>query len=233
MIGRYLLKSKKQGVHANIFAARSSVVLEWVLVEGINRNIFSLRDVVKERNISIGTVQKVFEVLVLYGILKTEGVRTAKRFFLHNPKLLLKNWTEAYSIVKKCKMWNYRSGFGSKKEMLKELEKSGLLKKVALALHSAAEVHGYKNTNLETLELYMLEPDLRLKLEKVLRLEEQERGYEILLIEPFYKSLLKDEGVSPPLLTYLDLYHFPLRGLEQAEFLEQRHRDLKNIYHKR
>lgn len=37
---------------------------------------------------------------------------------------------------------------------------------------------------------------------------------------------------SPFLLTFLDLYHFPLRGQEQAEFLAERMATLKRIYKK-
>jgi hypothetical protein len=90
---------------------------------------------------------------------------------------------------------------------------------------------------LDTLELYLLDPTIRPKLENVLQLEPQERGYEVLLIEPYYKSLVelgessgKNIGISPVLLTFLDLYHFPLRGQEQAEFMAKRLSDLKCIY---
>ena len=87
-------------------------------------------------------------------------------------------------------MRTYHSGFQGKTELLDALKKSKLSQKVALALHSAAEAHGCKNTNLNTLELYMLDPSVRSKLEDVLQLEPQERGYEVLLIEPYYESLL-------------------------------------------
>lgn len=102
---------------------------------------------------------------------------------------------------------------------------------------TAAEAHGCKNTNLNTLELYLLDPLVRPQLEKKLLLEPQEKGYEVLLIEPYYKSLLiaaysssQDISASPPILTFLDLYHFPLRGQEQAEFMEGRIPELKRIY---
>jgi hypothetical protein len=45
-----------------------------------------------------------------------------------------------------------------KAELLRVLEKAKLNQKVALALHSAAEALEVKNTNLNTLEIYMLEP---------------------------------------------------------------------------
>lgn len=221
----------------NIYADKSALVLNWLLRTGLDRKEFSLREVAKDIEVSLGRVQRVFVHLVLMGILKTEGVRTAKKFSFKKPDVLLKSWLQHYSIVRKCKMWTYRSGLQGRGELLDVLKKSKSTQKVALALHSAAEAHGCKNTNLNTLELYLLDPKIRPKLEEILQLEPQERGYEVLLIEPYYKSLLtlatgsdKNMKVSPPLLTFLDLYNFPLRGQEQAEFMAERLPELKHIY---
>lgn len=237
MEGRFLIGSNEKPVEGNIYSDKSAMVLDWLLREGIKSQELSVRNVSKEAGISLGSVQRVFETLVLKGILQVEGIRTAKKFFLKDPKRILEGWLEHYSIVKKCKMRTYRSGFQDKVELLEVLKKSNLGKKVALALHSAAEAHGYKNTNLNTLELYMVDPLIRPQLEKQLLLEPQERGYEVLLIEPYYKSLLKstsdsdlDINVSASILTFLDLYHFPLRGQEQAEFMAERLPELKRIY---
>lgn len=240
MKGRFLIGSNEKPVEVNIYSDKSSVVLDWLLREGIKSRELSVRNVSKEAGISLGSVQRVFETLVLKGILQAEGIRTAKKFFLKDPKRLLESWLEHYSIVKKCKMRTYRSGFQDKAELLEALKKSNLSKKVGLALHSAAEAHGCKNTNLTTLELYLLDPLVRPQLEKKLLLEPQEKGYEVLLIEPYYKSLLRaaynssqDICASPPILTFLDLYHFPLRGQEQAEFMAERLPELKGIYKSR
>lgn len=240
MEGRFLIGSNEKPVEGNIYSDKSAVVLDWLLREGIKSRELSVRNVSKEARVSLGSVQRVFGTLVLKGLLQVEGIRTAKKFFLKDPKRLLESWLEVYSIVKKCKMRTYRSRFQDKAELLEALKKSSLSNKVVLALHSAAEAHGYKNTNLNTLELYMLEPLVRSQLEKKLLLEPQEKGYEVLLIEPYYKSLLKnipdsnlDINVSPSILTFLDLYHFPLRGQEQAEFMVTRLLELKQIYRKR
>lgn len=237
MEGRFLISSNEKPLEWNIYSDKSAVVLDWLLREGIKNRELSVRNVSKEAEVSLGSVQRVFETLVLKGILHVEGVRTAKKFFLKDSKRLLEGWLEHYSIVKKCKMKTYRSGFQDKSELLEAIKKSKLSNKVALALHSAAEAHGYKNTNLNTLELYMLDPLVRPQLEKKLLLEPQERGYEVLLIEPYYKSLLKnncdanlDINASPSVLTFLDLYHFPLRGQEQAEFMAERLPELKRIF---
>ena len=237
MEGRFLIGSNEKPMEGNIYSDKSAVVLDWLLREGIKSRELSVRNVSKEAEVSLGSVQRVFGTLVLKGILQSEGIRTAKKFFLKDPKRLLESWLEHYSIIKKCKMRTYRSGFQDKAELLEVIRKSNLSNKVALALHSSVEAHGYKNTNLNTLELYMLDPLVRPQLEKKLLLEPQERGYEVLLIEPYYKSLLKntsdsdlDINVSPPILTFLDLYHFPLRGQEQAEFMAERLPELKRIY---
>lgn len=237
MEGQFLISSNEKPVEGNIYSDKSAMVLDWLLREGIKNRELSVRNVSKEARVSLGSVQRVFRTLVLKGILQTEGIRTAKKFFLKDPKRLLESWLEHYSIVKKCKMRTYRSGYQDREELLETLKKSNLSKKIALALHSAAEVHGCRNTNLNTLELYLLDPLVRPQLEKKLLLEPQERGYEVLLIEPYYKSLLKntsesnlDINVSPSILTFLDLYHFPLRGQEQAEFMAERLPELKRIY---
>lgn len=234
MKGRFLLGVNESIVEGNIFSDKSSLILDWLLSKGFDNEYFSLRQVARECGVSLGLVQKVFNILVMHGFLKAIGVRTSKRFSLHRPKDLLKKWREEYNIVKKCKMWTYRSGFSNREEILEALKVSNLSSKVALALHSAVECYGCKNTNLSTLELYILDKDARGQLEQIMELEEQERGYEVLLIEPYYKSIVnlssnQDLKCSTPLLTYLDLYHFPLRGLEQAEFMEQRIPELKRI----
>ena len=237
MKGRFLMKFNERPIEGNIFADRSALILEWLLRVGIDKEEFSLREVAKDIDVSVGLVQRVFGLLVVMGLLNTEGMRTAKRFSFKKSGQLLKSWIQQYNIVKKCKMWTYRSGFQGKAGLLEALKKSNLSQKVELALHSAADAHGCKNTNLDTLELYLLDPAVRLKLEDILQLEPQERGYEVLLIEPYYKSLVnlgkstgKNLRVCPALLTFLDLYHFPLRGQEQAEFLAERFPELKRIY---
>ena len=239
MKGRYLKRAKTPFLGGNIYADKSSLVLDWLLRIGIDREEFSLREVAQETDVSLGLAQRVFTHLHAHGYLDIRGIRTAKKFFLKNPAALLKNWTEQYNIMTKCKMWTYRSALQTQSEFLEALQKAHLNQKVAVALHTAAEAHGYKNTNLKTFELYMLDPKLRSKLEKVLELEPSESGYEVLLIEPYYKSFLapaeerKGVKTSPPLLTFLDLYHFPLRGQEQAEFIAERDPEIKRMRRKK
>ncbi len=234
---RFLIATNENVAEANIYADKSSLVLNWLLREGEQRGDFSLREVAKETDTSLGLVQRVFETLVWQGFLQTTGIRTAKKFSFKDPEKLLDSWLKHYSILKKCKVRTYSSAFLDKSHLIAHLKAFEQSQQVVLALHSAAESQGVKHSNLTTLEIYLLDPTIRIKLEDVLKLEPKERGYEVLLIEPYYKSLLmrfkefhNGINVSPWLLTYLDLYHFPLRGREQAEFMAERLPELKQIY---
>lgn len=241
MKGRFLLTTfSKSVVERNIYADKSALVLEWVLLKGVDKAEFSLREVALDTGIGLGTVHRVFESLVLKGYLQTIGIRTSKKFRVINATALLQEWIESYSLVKKCRMYSYGTAFQTREQIVEALKKAGLDQQVVLALHSSAEAHGCKNTNLQQLELYMVEPSKRQKLEKALKLIPKERGYDVLLVEPYYKALISREGSSleknlksaSPLLTFLDLYHFPLRGIEQAEYMARKIPQLKRIYKK-
>lgn len=225
-------------IEYDIYADKSALVLEWLLTIGIQKKDFSIREVSRDRGVSLGLVHKIFKELVLKGYLVTKGFKTAKQFSVKKAPEILKDWMDHYAIVRKCKLRTYRSLF-DKDHAKFVLEQSQYGKEVVLALHSSAEAYGIKNSNLETLELYLMKPKNRIEIESLLKLEPQEKGYEVLLIEPYYKSLLsfyiqqgkgKKIFSSPALLTFLDLYHFPLRGHEQAEFMADRIEEIKRIY---
>lgn len=231
-----LLYTNSSNAEINVYADKSASILEWLLVEGVDRKIFSISEVHRDIGVSIGLIQKVFKQLIFYGYLKTEGFATSKRFILSKPKALLDSWMESYDVTKKCKIWSYISAYRGRKELFEALRKSGLTEQVVAALHSAADLHKCSNSNLDTLELYV--PDMKNKtmIEKALRLEPQNRGYDVLLIEPYYKQMVrsclqpgKQLHQTRPILTYLDLFHFPLRGVEQAEYLAENSNELNRI----
>ncbi len=121
MKGYFLLSSNEDPAEGNVYADKSSLVLDWLLRVGLYKEIFSLREVVKETGVSLGLVQRVFNILVLKGLLQVEGIRTAKRFSFKKPKELLESWLEHYSIVKKCKIRTYTSALSGRSEWFKAL----------------------------------------------------------------------------------------------------------------
>lgn len=235
MTKQFLIPAHESFSEHNIYADKSALILEWLLLTGINKTTFSIREVSREKGVSIGLAQRIFEQLVYLGYLNVTGVRTAKKFNLKKPKLLLEDWFGHYNIAKKCKMWSYRSGLPNRDRIMQAIRETEL--PVTFALHTAASILRFSNTNLQTVEVYLIEPESRQQVEQKLLLEPQERGYEVLLIAPYYKSMLKasmaqGHSCSSPLLTLLDLYHFPLRGREQAQFMLEHMDVFKSIYKK-
>lgn len=232
MKGKFLLPKERSGPEPNIYADKSALILDWILTKGIEKKHFSLTEVAKEKKVSLGLAQKVFSTMVGLGFLKVEGVRTSKKFMISDSKKLLESWTNHYNIMNKCRVRSYSSGFGSRQELEEVLLEENDKLKVVKALHSAAEAHDCKHTNLDSLELYLVDSSQRIKVENKLNLQPRERGYEVLLIEPYYKKIVQNcflehdsKDALPytsPVLTYIDLFHFPLRGNEQAEYLARK-----------
>ncbi len=69
MKGRFLIGSNEKSVQGNIYSDKSSLILDWLLREGMNNQEFSLRNLAKEIGVSLGLVQRVFEILISKGIL--------------------------------------------------------------------------------------------------------------------------------------------------------------------
>ena len=240
-MGRLQVIPKKQSnTEIDLFADKSGLILYWLLKYGENQEL-SVREISRQLKVSLGLTQRVVEALVKNGVLSVKGVRTSKEYGLKNPAKLFRLWLNHYDLLKKCKVWTYDSGFSSKEELMYALKQSKLKDHVTLTLHSAADALGFKNTNIETLELYIDDLDIKDELESKLDLTPKERGYQVLLVKPYYKAILEFENfqskaaglrIEPELLAVLDLFHFPLRGREQAEQIIKKTVFLKGIYEK-
>ena len=233
MNNHYLNKSSKVNtVNIDIFSKKSALILRFLLLRLQKDEAFSQRTIVRQTNVSVGWVQRVIDQLVTEGYILVHGVRTAKTFRLKNRKKLLQAWVNSYRVMKKCKVRNYDSAL-SAEQIRAELSKPKFKPKVALALHSASGQLVGKNSNLDSVEFYLLDEKLLQTLEKKLYLEAQDRGYKVLIISPYYKDCLTAQDstlhFTDSLQTYLDLYHFPLRGQETAEFLAGRDAQLIKV----
>ena len=223
-----------KGPKANIFAKRSALILHDLLLQPENE--FSLQALARNTGISVGLAHRVISELVHDGFVRTEGVRTAKKYSLVKRGALLELWLAAYSITDKNRFYTYNTAC-SQSEIKEKLRSSRSSSSVILALHSACRQSGFSFTNLETTDFYLRNPKRRGSLERLLKLEPQDRGYQVLIIEPYYLQIAEERSekingllVSSPLHTVLDLYHFPLRGQEQAEYLLRKHRVLKMLW---
>lgn len=213
----------KVDIEIDIFSNKSSLLLFWLLAQHdeMKQNGFAVNEVARAVGISVGLVHKVVRQLEFNGIIASKGLRTSKRFYLKSPEKILISWVQEYNLIRKTKTKGYASPFGIESK-LKDFD-------LVPALHLAAvEIFHIKSTNLTLKEFYLPKWDLLPKIVKQLNLHELDRGYELLFIKPYYSALLEKLQQDSKnkiwkdafaILTVLDLCHFPVRGIEQAESL--------------
>lgn len=232
-----VLPIKTLGTEVSVFSDKASLIVFWLLSNHdlAHKEGFSVNELSRTTDTSIGLAHKVIKQLEYDGIISAKGFRTNKKFYLKSPKNLLLAWIKAYNLIKKTKTKGFAYSQPQKTEDSLALQKNELVP----ALHTAAaEIFRAKTTNVNTKEYYLLDWDKLPKVTRALHLEELDRGYELLIIKPYYGALLsrvldpirkKDWIKSFAILTFLDLYHFPLRGIEQAEALFRKTDFLKSI----
>ncbi len=216
-------------MNVDIFSDKSALVLDWLLTEGLEKTQFGVREIANSVKVSPALVYRILHQLEDQGLIDSDGTKTAKTFTLAKPEKLLEMWKQTYQLESKCKVWRYRLPFLKMNNIDAELEKLQIKKQICFALHSAMRIKNLRTSNLGTLEFYLLQPHLRSMIEKKLQLEPSEDVYDIAIIEPYYKTLVRRSleaalsrdktPVTTDLLTYLDLVSYPLRGQETAETL--------------
>jgi len=216
----------------NIYSNKSSLILFWLLAyrDQIQKEGFSVNELARLTSTSIGLVHKVIKQLEYVGVVTSKGLRTNKKFYLKYPDKLLMDWVKEYNLIKKTKTKGF--AFFDTKLITGKLD-------LVPALHTASvEYFKLKTTNLSLQEFYLLDWDKLPNISSQLKFVELDRGYEVLLIKPYYLTLIervsneaqKAKWIKPyALLTVLDLLHFPVRGLEQAETLFRKTDYIKSI----
>jgi hypothetical protein len=223
-------KDRFNSPQIDIFSDKSSLVLFWLLSHREFLS-FSVNELARSSSVSVGLAHKVVKQLEFKGIISSEGLRTNKRFSLAKSDELLINWINHYQISNKTQMRGFQAASLSESF----IGKYGLVP----AVHTAAtKIYHVRVTNLSTQEFYVIDWDKLGKVGEEFELTEMNRGYQILLIKPYYKTLIatmkrgavnEDVLNAFEILTFLDLYHFPVRGIEQAEALYRNSSLLKSI----
>ena len=229
-----LFSKSDESRDAEIFSKRSALVSFWLLCRSSNE-AFSINEVARELDLSPGTAHRVVTALEYEGIVHAHGFRTKKRFTLVKPKNLLIAWLKSYHFRKKVKTRQFAV---TDRQVLTN-KRLKMDSELTPALHTAArEIFRARATNLSTLELYLPHWSSIDSIARGLGLIEQERGYEVLILQPYYPVVVERfKNSSTPefwreafaILTFLDLYGFPLRGREAAETMFRRTKVLSRI----
>ena len=211
-----------------IFSDKASLVLremlrypgrEWVV-----------RDFEKELGVGRGWAAKVLALLREKGYLKGEARGRAAFAVLRKGGDLIQEWARDYDFA----LNKAHAYYASDAELLPKIKqffnRQAKNKTYAFTLHTGANlITNFVRT--PSVYLYLHPEDFKkvsLGLRQALDLKELKKGGNVYLIEPYYKKsvffgLQKIKGypVVSRLQLYLDLYHFPERGREHAEYLER------------
>ena len=210
-----------------VFHDKASLVLRAMLREPELKWV--ARDFVKECDVSIGLASKVMKELRSRGFIKGKDRGRLAEATLRDQDEIVKQWVNFYSVEKNQVSVLYSED----KEILTRLRdhfknKDEKGTPYALTLHSGANLAtGFvRDPNVY---FYMQSERFTenvLKLRQALNLKELKLGGNIFIFNPHYKNsiffgLRSVQGypVVSNLQLYLDLFHFPQRGLEQAEML--------------
>ena len=186
------------------------------------------RDFEKEFGVGRARAAKVLSELRAKGFVG--GVRSGRlaHSILQNKEELLEEWLKVY----KFELNEAHFYYSTREDILPRLKEYFAGKKepskYALTLHTGANlITSYVNT--QTIYCYLPVADFKrasLDLRQVLDLKELKTGGNFYLINPYYRSatffntqVIKGYNVVSNLQLYLDLYHFPQRGRDHAEYL--------------
>lgn len=158
------------------------------------------------------------------------GIRSGRlaHSVLQNKKELLEEWLKVYKFELNEAHLYYSTREDNLNRLKEYFAAKNEPKKYALTLHTGANfITHYVNT--PTIYCYLLTENFKnasLDLRQALDLKELKRGGNFYLIKPYYKNAaffnsqtIKGYNVVSDLQLYLDLYHFPQRGRDHAEYL--------------
>lgn len=214
----------------NPFSDKASLILRAMLKE--NQRTWGVRELAQYVNLDPGFVSRMVCELEK----RNYVVRSNSKLQIRNPKNILEDWIHEYNYKKNQEI-RYFCLAKSPNEILDKLRKVDVLVQeiiYALGFHAGANVIApYAIYN--EVHLYVSSKDAIDFFVKELNLRAAEQDANIIFMLPYYKNsvfydkqLVNDLWVVSDLQLYLDLYNYPVRGLEQAEHLYEKR--LKKLF---
>lgn len=210
----------------SIFNDKASLVLRKML--GNTAKPWVAKDFIKDANIGYAWAARVLSQLRSKGYLKGIARGRNASSTLRNTEDLIQKWTEYYTFERNRYFAYYSPDENILPKIKRFFNEIKYREGYALTLHSGANLIT-NHVRQENAHLY-LDPnrfeEISAELRKALDLKELKEGGNIYFIQTYYKNSIffgaqKIRGyrVVSNLQLYLDLYHFPQRGREHAEYL--------------
>ena len=222
---RWTLFIGREVIMKSIFSDKATVIIRAMLSEP-NRK-WTVRDFEKEFNVGRSRAAQVLAELRKKGYVG--GIASGRQAYsrLTDREGLIKEWLRVYTFE-----LNESHLYYSEDDILKKmktfLQNKKWDDKYALTLHTGANlISSYVNTPVTYCYLDSDRfTEISLEIRQALDLKELKNGGNVCFIRPYYKNSvflhkqeIKGLSVVSNLQLYLDLYHFPQRGREHADYL--------------
>jgi hypothetical protein len=213
-----LYPEKRKG--RGVFSDKASIIFREAFKD-INKQ-WRIRELARSIGLDAGFVSRMIKELENRNYVS----RKDSKLKLLDPDNILRDWAHEYDYRKNIQ-FKYFALSKSSDEIINKIKKISVPDniKYALGFHSGAnlispyavyhEVHIYIN-NMNDLKWF----------EKELELRKVEEGTNVIFLLPFYKNSLfyamqkvDSLNVVSDIQLYLDLYKYPIRGIEQAEHI--------------
>jgi len=215
---RYPEKRKGRGV----FSDKASLILREAFKD--IKKQWGVRELAHSIGISPGFVSRMARELEKRNYIS----RIDSKFILHDPESILKDWVYEYDYRKNKELQFFCLGKGPG-EILDKIKKLKMPEKInyAFGFHAGANLISPYSVYNEV-HIYLQDEESIKWFSEKLELREVEKGANLIFLLPFYKHSvfydiqnIKNLRIVSDLQLYLDLYKYPIRGIEQAEHIHE------------
>jgi hypothetical protein len=210
------------------FSDKASLILRLLLSQ--KNKSWGIRELAGMINLNPGFVSRMAKELEN----RNYVARANAKIRLRNAESILDDWVRDYNFTKN-KVIKYFILVENPKEIIAKLQKLKIPEnfKYALSLHAGANLIS-PFAVYDTVHIYIQNQEVADYIIGNLKLKKVEQGSNIEFLSPYYKHSVfydmqnvKNLWVVSDIQLYIDLYNYPIRGLEQAEHLYERR--LKDI----
>jgi hypothetical protein len=207
----------------NPFSDKASLILRLLLSH--KKRLWGIRELAGDLDLDPGFVSRMARELEN----RNYAVRVNSKIKIRNAKSILEDWVREYNY-KKNKESRFFCLAKRPEEIIARLSGADIPANISYALSLQAGsslISPY--AVFDSIHIYARNQQAINYFKKQLELEEARQGENVVLMLPYYKhsafygrQKAKNLWVVSDLQLYLDLYNYPIRGLEQAEHLYEK-----------
>jgi hypothetical protein len=205
------------------FSDKASLILRKLISE--TDKIWGIRELAGAIDLDPGFVSRMVKELDK----RNYVVRVNSKIRVRNAKAILDDWVHEYNYKKNRAITSF-SLAGNAWEIIEDLSKLKIPDNVnyALSLHAGASLIS-RYAVFESVHIYVQNQQVADYFIKQLKLKLVDQGENVIFLFPYYKNSafydkqkFKGLWLASDIQLYLDLYNYPIRGLEQAEHLYEK-----------